>query len=296
MFQNRPGTYGMAKSLEIISSTQRDVDRDLTLAQSIARGSIQSWHDFLHRYSGLIHGVVQRHLFTSDEDAVGTVYVDVLKALYEEDISSFRGDATLAAWLIIYTRNRVFDHIRKQRGRRRDPAGLERLSSFDRDVYRYYFVDRLPLDVVVHILNWRRDKVIATQIIESIERIETNISRRYLRRLENDRIADMYGLDSGQMLKFMVNLRCEYEEKVKRNRPDARMLDEEAKQTSRKLKELLSQLTSEEQKVIQLRFAGEMSAPEIAEQMGYDGQRRSYTVINRVLRKLRRGLGLNSAG
>ena len=286
----------MAKSFKVISSTQSDIDRDLTLTQSIVSGSIQDWHDFLHRYSGLIHGVIQRHLFTTDEDAVGTVYVDVLKALYEGDISSFRGDAILAAWLIIYTRNRVFDHIRKQRGRRRNPAGLERLNSFDRDVYRYYFIDRLPLDIVVHILCWRGVKVRAEQIIESIERIEKSISRRYLRRLENDRIADMYGLDSGMMLKFLVNLRCEYEEKLKRNRPDARILDEEAKQTSRKLKELLSQLTSEEQKVIQLRFAGEMSAPEIAEQMGYDGQRRSYTVINRVLRKLRRGLGLSSAG
>jgi DNA-directed RNA polymerase specialized sigma24 family protein len=58
-----------------------------------------------------------------------------------------------------------------------------------------------------------------------------------------------------------------------------------------RVRELLSELSEEERDIVRLRYEEGWTAQRIAEEKGYTGQRRVYTVLDGVLRKLRKGLG-----
>jgi RNA polymerase sigma factor (sigma-70 family) len=54
------------------------------------------------------------------------------------------------------------------------------------------------------------------------------------------------------------------------------------------VRELLAELSEEEQDVVRLRFEEGMTAQQIAEERGLAGQRRVYTILDGALRKLRK--------
>lgn len=265
---------------------------DLSLSQAITDGSLEAWHTFLDRFAGLIHGVVRRCIFTEDEDITRGIYVDILKKLYEGEIGRFRGETSLATWLIIFARSRTYDFVRRRYGRYREPAGINKLSEFDRMVFRLFYMERLPMDIVVHIINWRGLETSAEDIVESMQRIEEVVDRRYLRRLDLDHQAKMYGVDSGRMLRYLVQLKQEYEEKAYGSRPDVHLMNKEVHGIVAKVREMVAQLTAEEQEVVHMWYEGKLSAPLIAERLGLESQRRVYTIKNRVMRKLRKSMEL----
>ena len=45
------------------------------MAGDIAAGSINAWHEFIKRYSGLVYSVVRRHLLTDDDDEIRSARV-----------------------------------------------------------------------------------------------------------------------------------------------------------------------------------------------------------------------------
>ncbi len=267
-----------------------DYEDDLRLVQAVAEGSLDAWHAFVDQYAGLIYGVVRRHLLAEDEDDVRSVYVDVLSRLYEGEIQTFRAESSLATWLIAFTRNRAFDHARKRHGRRRDPAGIDRLSEFDREVLRLFYMERLPLDIVVHVLSWRGGKVTADEVVESMQRIEEIVDRRYLSRLDREYMAKRYGIDSRCILAYVADLRQEYDEKTHGNRPDVHLMKEEARGIVERVHEMVSELTTVEQEVASLWFDKRLAAPEIARKLGLKNQRRVYTIKNKLMQKIRKSL------
>lgn len=233
---------------------------------------------------------MRRHLLAEDEDEVRSIYVDVLTRLYEGEIKTFRAESSLATWLIIFARNRAFDHARKRCGRRRDPAGIDRLGEFDREVLRLFYMERLPLDVVVHVLSWRGEEVTADEVVESMQRIEEIVDRRYLSRLDREHQAKRYGIDSRRMLAYVADLRQEYDEKAHASRPDMYLMKQEAREIVERVREIVSELTTVEQKVASLWFDKRLPAPEIARKLGLKNQRRVYTIKNRMMQKIRRSL------
>ena len=54
------------------------------------------------------------------------------------------------------------------------------------------------------------------------------------------------------------------------------------------MRELLGELSDEEQEVVRLRFEEGWTAQKIAEERGLEGQRRVYTILDGALRKLRK--------
>lgn len=277
---------------KVPDSSKHRHDDDLILTRAVAGGSLQAWHSFLEQYTGLISNVVRRHLYAEDEDTVRTVFVDILKKLYDGGINKFRGDSSLSTWLIVFARSGAYDYVRKKRGRHREPAGLKNLSRLDQKVFRYFYVEKLPLDIVVHVLKWSGFDATAEEIVDSLQRIEVAIDSRTLARLDNECKAKIHGVDSSRMLKCLVHIRQEYEDKVHGNRPDAHAIEEEARRTETKVREKVAQLTSEEQKVIFLRYNRRLTAQSIARRLGLENERRAYTIINRALRKLRRSIEL----
>ena len=263
---------------------------DLSLVESICSGSTSAWHGFINRYSGLIYTVIRRHLFAEDEDELRSVYVDILKGLYDGDLAKYRGEAPLATWLIVSTRSRTIDAARRRHGRIRTPTGHDKLSEFDKKVLQLFYIDRLPLEVVVHTLDWKGWSTNVDDIVGSIQRIERRLGQRYLRRLDEEHGARKFGPGSAETLKYLVRQRMDFEGRTAASRADQSLKEEQVLETARRLREAVSALSPEEQRLVRLRFERGLSAREIANSLELDGPRRAYTLIDKVIKKLRRAM------
>ncbi|MFQ5512235.1 MAG: sigma-70 family RNA polymerase sigma factor [Candidatus Krumholzibacteriia bacterium] len=262
-------------------------EKDLAVVRAIVDGSLDAWHKFLKTYTGLVYSVVRRHLVAEDEDEVRSVYVDVLKRLYDSDIAKFDGRSPLSLWLSLYSRGRAVDYLRARYGRQRDPKGLEQLSETDREVFRVYYVDAMSLDVTMHTLDWLGHRLTPNELLESILRIERSVDRRVLRRLDEDRSTRRNGNPSRRLLKYLAQARADYEERVYETATDRGISEEDIERKLEQLRTLITTLTPEERRVVEMRFDKGMRAKEISNALRLSGQRRVYTIIERVVRRLR---------
>jgi RNA polymerase sigma factor (sigma-70 family) len=83
---------------------------------------------------------------------------------------------------------------------------------------------------------------------------------------------------------------------IQRERADddhpTEFLDRDAtERMAARVRELLGELSPEERDIVRLRFEEGWTAQRIADEKGFSGQRRVYTILDGVLRKLRKGLG-----
>lgn len=264
--------------------------QDLSLIEAISSGSVPAWHRFIHRYSGLIYSIVRRHLITEDEDEIRSVFVDILKAFYDGELELYRGDAPLSSWLIVSARSRAVDAARKRHGRIRPPEGYDKLGSIDKKVWQLFYMDGLPIEIVIHTLAWMGLSTDVDQILKSIQRIERTISRRYLEKLDEESKGKKFGAGSIPLLRYMVQQRMDYEERSETGAADCELAEQEVFENSNRLRELVSALPEEEREIIFLRFERGMSARKMAAELGINSSRRVYTLINNILKKLRRGM------
>lgn len=261
---------------------------DLDLARDISAGSIPAWHRFIDQYSRLMYDVLRRHLFAEDEDDVRTVHVDILEALFKGGLAKYRGDASLATWLVVYSRSRALDFVRRRYGRRRPPKWQKELGELDRAVLRLFFVERMPLEAVVHVLALSAHPSGAAEITKSILRIESVVDPVCLARLEDERRAKSLGLRNPRMIEWMMQLRLDFEERTDRSRPDVVLVEKEARETAERVRLALERLPRGDRAVAALRFEKGCTAAEISEELGLGGERRAYTIIGRIVRMLRR--------
>ena len=265
---------------------------DLSLAGAVSSGSIPAWHDFLQRYSDLIFSVVRRHLVAEDEDDISAVYVHVLEALYTGELAKYRGDVKLTTWLIVFTRSRSLDYFRKRHGRYRVPEGYDKLTEFERQVLKLFFVKRLPLAVVLHVLHSAGFKATLDDVVDAACRIRDVMDGRYLTRVDRQYDANRYGADSARMLAYLLELQSEHEEKMRSNRPDEQIIEKEARVSVERVQALVASLSARDREVLELRFTRGLSAKEIAERLHLGGQRRAYTLIDSIVRKLRKAIDM----
>lgn len=262
-------------------------EADLRLARAVADGSIEAWHAFIERYSGLIFGVIRRRLVMEEEDEIRTVYVDVLKALYDGALTRYRGEARLSTWLTVFTGGRALDAFRHRHGRSSAPGKLAEMSPFDREVFRLFYIDRLPLDVIAQVLRAKRFSVTAEGIVESVRRLDESIDRRVIERLGYERHARRRGVDSGRMLEYLIGLEHDLAGRSEHDRPDAYLAAQESRAVAERVRKHLSRLPPDERQIVHYRFERGWTAARIAETLGLDGRRRVYTLIDRIVRKLR---------
>ena len=267
-------------------------EADLSLTCAVCSGSVPAWHDFLQRYSNLIFSVVCRHLVSEDEDDVRAVYVDILESLYTGELAKYRGDVRLTTWLIVFTRSRSLDFFRKRHGRYRVPDGYDSLTVFEKKVLELYFVKRLPLAVVLHIFRSSGQTVTVDDIVDASARIKDVLDGRYLDRIDRQHEAGRYGVDSARMLKYLLELQREHEEKTRSNRPDYQMIEKEADARIDRVKALVASLSPAEREILELRYTRRLSAKEIAERLKLGSQRRAYTLVDGIVRKLRKAIDM----
>jgi RNA polymerase sigma factor (sigma-70 family) len=259
---------------------------DAELVRAIRAGSVEAWHEFLHRYSGLVYRVVERHLPCEDEDEVRSVHVEVLRRLYNGDLSKHDSIGRLSTWLMLYARRRALDHLRSKHGRKREPAGYARLSRLERDVFRLFYVERMGLEVVVHTLRWMGYRLSPDDIVDSIQQIERLVAPRYLRRLDDEHAAWCCG-GSARLLRYLVDRQVEYERTLSSATPERELIERETREMADRVRECVVKLPPIDRQIIELRFGGRLQASEIAEKLGLEGPRKAYTMIERAIRRLR---------
>lgn len=286
----KPGPDGPSDRSAGQREREARVREDLALIAEILDGSTAQWHTFVDRYAGLIYSVIRRQLFAEDEDEIRGVFTDVLDALYNGKLAEYEGRADLSTWLIVISRGKALDYLRSRDGRRKLPQAYDQLSPLEQQVFRLHHVEGLSFEALIHTLDASGQRVTADDVANAVIRIESLLDPGYLRRLEYNARAPGMGVVSGRLLDFLTNMQIHYE-RSRAETPDQVLERKRLEEMGARVRALLQEMSAEEREVMRLRFDEGWTARRIADEMGLDGQRRVYTIIDRVVRKLRNLLG-----
>ncbi len=260
--------------------------RDLSLARKILAGSESDWHDFVGQYTPLIRAVLRSYVH--DDEVVADLWTDVLARLHGGLLAQFEGRSRLATWLVLVVRSAAFDHLRRQRGRRRLPPALADAPQLHRTVFREIFIRGRGSEDVGHQL--RRQGLLPpdTSVAEVIADLEDRLGDRTLRRIAWDLQADRARAVSGRLLEYLDHAAAEARTAEAELSPERQVLQAEARQTLARIEALMQDLPSDEQRVLDLRFRHGWTARRIAAAMRLQGPREVYTITERALRMLRK--------
>ena len=264
---------------------------DLALVQSIRAGSVEAWHDFVERYSGIIYSVLRRYFH--DEDEIRDGYVDVLNELYQGLLEQYAGRSALSTWLVFVARSHAIDTLRRRHGRRELPTAVKAMGDLERQVFQLYYLEGASFDTVRRQSAPSGDSLSTEKLIEILGRIEESLDRRSRRRIAYDLHAPSVGAASGRILEFLDQATEEYQNRCRRLDPDFVLMEKETRATVARVRALIATLPAQEQRILSLRFDAGRSARQIAEELQLGGQRQAYTAIDRALRRLRKWLNIN---
>jgi RNA polymerase sigma factor (sigma-70 family) len=265
---------------------------DLSLAQSVALGSLESWHTFVIRYSALILSIVRRYFPDSDEDARYEAYVRTLEHFYRSGLADYDGHTTLATWVMTVSRSRCLDVLRNRAGRKRFPGWVKSLSEIERFIYLRYFWHGESYGQLAERWGGRDPALTREVFIEALDHIESKLNRR-------SRLSMAYELEarsvrgvSKRLLEYMDHIRLDYETQRDAVRPDVQLLEQQARQTLERVTACLSELVTEEREILKLHYYHDLPASQIARTLGLPGSRKVYTMLHRALASLRRKMSL----
>ncbi len=262
-------------------------DADLELVRAILDGSEEAWHGFIDRYSGLLMAVIHRYVSSRSDDA-RSLYADVLESLYRGKLATYAGRSALSTWLVLVTRSAVVDHLRHRLGGRELRDVLKALDPFQRQVFRHYYVEGLSFGTVLRLVRDHGAVVTPDRLLQALQQIEDRVHGRLARRMRYDLHAQSVGGASGRLLEYLDHVRSEFEDQSGTQSPDYYILEREARRTVEDVMTQVERLPAEERRLLSLRFEQGWTAKRIAEELGLHDQRSVYTVIERVLRALRR--------
>ena len=271
-------------------------DEDLLLVREILAGSKDAWESFVRRYAGLMAAVIRRYLHRRDWDDVRTIYVNALASLYGGKLATYEGRAALSTWLCVVTRSEVLNYLRHRFGRRGFPKGLRHLNEEDRLIYHFYYVQGLTLTNVLERLRLADPSWSLQRCLARLRTIEDHLDDRTLRRIAYDLHAQSTGASSGRLLEYLDHVRLEYSQNEGAHSPEYHLMEREARRSVDRLREILAGMDSEERMLLELRFERGWSAERIADELGLKPRRRVYTVLDRILRGLRRRMTERGAG
>jgi DNA-directed RNA polymerase specialized sigma subunit len=100
----------------------------------------------------------------------------------------------------------------------------------------------------------------------------------------------MNQVSSIRLMKYMCQLRVEYEAQVAKNMPDAPMMEQETYELALRVRALVAGLPEIERRIVELRFDGQKTAKEISDTLDLNGPRKVYAIVERVVRRLRESI------
>lgn len=257
---------------------------DVRLVETILAGSEIAWHTFIDRYAKLISHVARRYLF--DEDDVADVLADVLESLHDGKLEAYKGRSSLATWLIIVSRNAAADALRKRFGRREIPRGLRNLSHEHHEVYRIFYVEGATFAATLKEMRLQDPTYSNDRLLTTLQTIDDQVTDKTLKRISYDLAAPSVGAASGRLLEYCETVR--HETSAGGADPLDALVHREAEARALEALKLVARLPADEQEILSLRFDEGLQAKEIAQRLGYPGQRKVFTVLDRILRRLKR--------
>jgi len=267
--------------------THSRAEHDLELIRAILSGSVESWHAFVDRYTGLILSVLRQQLFAEDQDEIQTVYVDVLEDIYRDKLREFEGNAALSTWLVLVSRGKAVDYLRKKRGRRQLPKGFRDLSAFEQRVFHLHFVEGLGFEAVLQSLDAEGERPGVEAVASAVHRIIDRVDGRHLKRLEYENDARRRSTHAGGLTEQMYRAEVEVWGRERVRTPEQVLQVREDREALDRLEALKAHLPAEDRELLAMRFEEGRTAREISERLEMDGQRSVYTALNRALRRLR---------
>jgi DNA-directed RNA polymerase specialized sigma24 family protein len=270
------------------SSAAIEHPADLALARAVLSGSRAAWEAFVERYSGLVLAMARRH--ARDEDEVRGLYADVLERVYRRRLSGYQGRAALSTWLVVVTRSIAMDRLRRRIGRWRMPDAVRALEPDERQIFRLRFMDGRPVeDVLAHARNldpsWNAERLHGV-----LARMEAGLDRASRRRAAYAAQARATGAGQGRLLEYLDHLREEERARTGSNGPELEALERESRRMLERIEALVAQLGDDERRLMHLYFDQGLPAPHIADTLGFPGPRRVHTILERIVRQLRRRL------
>lgn len=257
------------------------------MVAAILSGSVESWHAFINRYTGLILSVLRQQLFVEDEDEIQSVYVDVLEALYVNKLREYKGKASLSTWLVLVTRGKAVDYIRRKRGRRHIPRGYDQLSPQEQEIFQLHFVEGMSFEEVLHTQTSHHGPVEVEDIVASIERIVDTVDGRYLKRLDYQNDARKRGINTGRLAEYLYHAEAELWESSESRTPDQVLEDNDRRWAIERIEDLKARLPALDRELLELRYEEGRTAREISEQLEMDGPRKVFSALNVVIKTLR---------
>jgi DNA-directed RNA polymerase specialized sigma24 family protein len=264
---------------------------DAALVRSILDGDEAAWERFVTRYAGLIHAMARRYLRSRDGDDAHTVFVEVLVALRRTKLRTYEGRAALSTWLTLVTRTEVMNHLRRNFGRSIRSRAMKRLEPQEQMLFRCYYIEGRTADDIVAALSTPEDRWTLERFRAALQHIERRLGDHWLRRLAYDLHAQSIGASSGRLLEYLDHVRDENQQRSGAFSPEYHMMEREAKRTVERLRDMVASLDPAERRMLEMRFERGWSASRIAEELGMDRPRGVYTVIERIVRGLRRAFG-----
>ena len=284
------GTYPGASPRDPAAPVVADHSQDVELVRDVLAGSRTAWERFLEEYTGLLWAVIRRYLPQREREEGHAVFAELLTDLYHHKLATYEGRAALSTWLTLVARGGAVDHLRRRFGRRALPRGLRRLSAADQEVFRMFYVEgRGVREVLVELQ--RTDRSWTHQrLLSSLQAIERAVDDRSLRRIAYDLHAQSSGAASGRLLAYLDHVREEFKQLEGAHRPEYHIMEREARRVLERVRELIEELPAQDRHVYSLRFERGWTAHQIAEELGLADPRGAYTLVDRIVRGLRRRL------
>ncbi len=229
-----------------------------------------AWKEFLRRYSNLFLKIIWQT--ERNHDRVMDKYLFVCTKLSSNNfavLKKFQPETQehqpkLSTWLTIVVKNLCIEEHRTLHGRLRYPAALQRLSEFDRCVFKLYYWKGYSREEVEHHLagKGKKDLSVAESLlkIEHVVKDEDSVTPHVPRHVpfdENDGIMN----EPAQ--------------------PNEEMFEQQW------FDEAVGQLPDQERIVVRMRFWEGMTAREISGLLQIHPQRKIYTIIENALKTLR---------
>lgn len=261
---------------------------DSELVESILDGSVEAWHEFVTRFAGLVRSVVRRYVRTGGEDARRTVFVEILGDLYHEKLGAYDSAFALSTWVVVVSRSRCMDYLRRSKGRRQIPRGVRSLSSLDQEVYRLFYLEGMSYGAIRERVSTNGTRVSVDDVAQSMSRIDERMDAGTCLRLAYDLEAGSVGVASGRLLQYLDEVRVRNELRDDADRPDFQLAQKETRAVLRRVRSCVERLGHEDRRALQLRYFEGRNADTIAEELELGRRRRAYTVLDRALGRLRR--------
>lgn len=258
---------------------------DLRLVESILAGNVAAWQLFLERYLAVVTGAMRSSLF--DDDDVRSTAVDLFADLHDGGLRSYQGRSSLATWLFLIARNHAADTLRRRYGRREMPRGLRGLDTLHQEAFKLYHVEGLSFATVLRRLRLLDPMLDDDRLIDVLALISDRLQDRSLRRVHYDLAARSLGSVSGRLLEYCDARLGEISAQEAEADPLERLIAEESAGLARRALQLIADLPERERRILSLRFGQGKNAREIATELGLGSQRRAYTVLDGILRRLR---------